>query len=181
MWLLSKLLQVPKRKDPGENKVLLYSFLHLPLLSSHDWVMNTLPARESVHYSGTFQPSQRYKWTGKYRKTTLSWGFFFFLVSEETTLGVFCFSGLPISKYTKHNHFEQTTLYTMYVYLAKLREKYFRFVKGCLKYFITVSLKYYNIFPFPRIWTSLIFISTNALGSFVFMSFSQSGKYQPSI
>lgn len=55
---------------------------------------------------------------------------FFFLVLEETTLGFFCLSGLPISKYTKHNHFEQTTLCTMYIYLAKLTENYFRFVRG---------------------------------------------------
>lgn len=42
-----------------------------------DWFTKTLPARESVHCSGTLQPSHRYKGTGKYRKTTVSWGFFF--------------------------------------------------------------------------------------------------------
>lgn len=66
---------------------------------------------------------------------------FFFFGFRRNYFGVFfsCLSDFPISKYTKHNHFEQTKLWAIYVYLIKLTENDFRFVRG--------TTFFYNCFP----------------------------------
>lgn len=124
--MLPKLLQVPERKYPCENKVLLFS------LAFHYFshMIGTQKACQLEKVFTTLELSNLLR-VIKEKKNIEKSSFLmiFFLVLEETTLGIFCLSGLPISEYTKYSHFEQTKLCTICIYLAKLTENYFRFVK----------------------------------------------------
>lgn len=119
LWSLSQpvagVAPISQGKVPGETRAIVLWGGHCIPHVTYSWVPCQLgKVFITLELS---RPSQRHKGEEKYRKTTLSGGFFFSLGFRRNNFRVFfCLLSFPMSKYTKHNHWSKPS-YVQYIFI----------------------------------------------------------------